>query len=133
MRAHRSTHMSDDGDGEVHDEDEDGEEDDDDDDDEDEDEDADDSKTGKHSAPAQSKRTWTCHKSHFVWKFNGKMPDTPENTSIKHRAFILTLFGEKRYGKEYRTLVLLRFRSIILALTVCIYIYIHNTCVYICI
>ena len=36
--------------------------------------------------PAQSKRTWTFHKSHFVWKFTRKMPDTPETTSIKHRA-----------------------------------------------
>ena len=25
--------------------------------------------------PAQSKCTWTCHKSHFVWKFTAKMPD----------------------------------------------------------
>ena len=24
--------------------------------------------------PDQSKRTWTFHKSHFVWKFKGKMP-----------------------------------------------------------
>ena len=22
----------------------------------------------------RKKRTWTCHKSHFVWKFTGKMP-----------------------------------------------------------
>ena len=25
--------------------------------------------------PAQSKFTWTCHKSHFTQKFIGKMPD----------------------------------------------------------
>ena len=23
----------------------------------------------------RKKRTWTCHKSHFVWKFTGKMPE----------------------------------------------------------
>ena len=35
-----------------------------------------DPKTGKHTVcePAQSKHTWTCHKSHFVLKFTGKMP-----------------------------------------------------------
>ena len=32
---------------------------------------------GKHTLcePAQSKCTWTWYKSHFVWKFKGKMPD----------------------------------------------------------
>ena len=25
--------------------------------------------------PTQSKCTWTFHKSHFVWKFTGKVPD----------------------------------------------------------
>ena len=36
-----------------------------------------DPKTGKDSLcePAQSKCTWTWYKSHFVWKFTGKMPD----------------------------------------------------------
>ena len=38
-------------------------------------------------APAQSRRTWTLHKRHFAWKFTGKMPDPPVNTSIEHRAF----------------------------------------------
>ena len=35
----------------------------------------------------QSKRTWTFHKSHFVWKFTGKMPHPHPPTSSKHRAF----------------------------------------------
>ena len=38
--------------------------------------------------PAQSKRTWTLHKSHFVSKFQGKMPET---TPIKHQALTLTV------------------------------------------
>ena len=56
-------------------------------------------------APAQSKRTWTFHKSHFAWKLTGKMPDPPvNNTSSEHRAFypyrknpfsVGTLFGEQ--------------------------------------
>ena len=35
-----------------------------------------DPKTGKHTVgePAQSKGTWTFHKSHFAQKFTGKMP-----------------------------------------------------------
>ena len=41
--------------------------------------------------PAQSKCAWTFHKSHFVWKFRGKMPDAYENTSIKHRALTVTV------------------------------------------
>ena len=41
--------------------------------------------------PAQSKRTWTFHKSHFVWKFAGKMPHASPTTSIKHRALTLTV------------------------------------------
>ena len=36
-----------------------------------------------------SLRSWnatcTCHKSHFVWKFTGKMPHTSPTSSIKHR------------------------------------------------
>ena len=32
--------------------------------------------------PAQLKRTWTCHKSHVVWKFTGKMPDPNSGASI---------------------------------------------------
>ena len=49
--------------------------------------------TGKHTwcEPAQSKSTWTFHKSQFVWKFTGKLPDAPETTSIKHRAFTATV------------------------------------------
>ena len=41
--------------------------------------------------PAQSKRTWTFEKSHFVWKCTGKMPDPFENTSIKHWTLTLTI------------------------------------------
>ena len=41
--------------------------------------------------PAQSKCTWTFHKSHFVWKFTGKMPDANDTTSIEHRALTPTV------------------------------------------
>ena len=41
--------------------------------------------------PAQSKCTWTFHKSHFVWNFTGKMRHAPATTSIKHRALTLTV------------------------------------------
>ena len=41
--------------------------------------------------PAQSKCTWTFHKSHFVWKFTRKIPDATETTSIEHRALTLTV------------------------------------------
>ena len=36
-----------------------------------------DPKTGKHTLrePAQSKCTWTFHKSRFAWIFAGKVPD----------------------------------------------------------
>ena len=64
---------------------------------------------GSLCAPAQSKRTWTFHKSNFVWKFYIKMPHTTPPTSIKPRAFytyhknlfsVATLFGEKsKVGK----------------------------------
>ena len=33
--------------------------------------------------PAQSKRAWTFHKSHFVPKFTGKMPDPNPGTSFR--------------------------------------------------
>ena len=46
--------------------------------------------------PAQSKRTWTCHKSRFVWKFTGEMPDEYENTLIKHRALTVTVRTPQR-------------------------------------
>ena len=69
-----------------------------------------DTKTGKHTLPepAQSKRTWTFEKSHFVRKFTGKMPHAPATTSIKHlnpyhkNPFsVATLFGEKiRAGRK---------------------------------
>ena len=35
--------------------------------------------------PAQSKCTWTCHRSHFMRKFTGKMPEPRLSTPIKHR------------------------------------------------
>ena len=44
--------------------------------------------------PAQLKCTWTFHKSHFARKFTGKMPDTPDSpdtTSIEHRALTVTI------------------------------------------
>ena len=80
-----------------------------------------DSKTGKHTLcePAQAKRTWACHKSHFVeiyrknaarpfrarhfvrarnltiamfcGNLQDKMPHTTLPTSIEHRAFSLLL------------------------------------------
>ena len=52
-----------------------------------------DPKTGKHTLcePAQSKHTWTFHKSHCVQKNTGKMPDTPATTSINHRALTVTV------------------------------------------
>ena len=54
--------------------------------------------------PAQSKCTWTFHKSQFMWKFTGKMLDAPETTSIKHRALTLTVrtpqCGHTVWGKK---------------------------------
>ena len=44
--------------------------------------------------PAQSKCTWTCHQSQFIRKFLWKMPDAPDTTSNKHRAW--TLFVKNR-------------------------------------
>ena len=41
--------------------------------------------------PAQSTCTWTCHKSHFVWKFTGKMPDATATTSNEPRALTITV------------------------------------------
>ena len=55
--------------------------------------------------PAQSKRTWTFHKSHFVWKFTGKnaapasahLDQTPGlNTHRKNPFSAATLFGVKK-------------------------------------
>ena len=54
-----------------------------------------DPKTGKHMLcePAQSRRTWTCHKSRFVEIYRNprKMLQTTLTTSIKHRALTLTV------------------------------------------
>ena len=42
--------------------------------------------------PAQSKRTWTFNKKHFVWKFIRKMQHTiPSMSIIQHRAFALPI------------------------------------------
>ena len=54
--------------------------------------------------PAQSKCTSTCHKSHTIRKFTGKMPQTRVSTQIRHRPLHLPeeplsvdkLFGESR-------------------------------------
>ena len=40
---------------------------------------------------AQSKCTWTFHKSHFVWKFEGQMPDAPDTTSFEHQALTIAV------------------------------------------
>ena len=57
--------------------------------------------------PAQSKCTWTFHKSHFVWKFIGKMPNAPDTPWIEHRAFTLTVriprCGHTVWGKMVMT------------------------------
>ena len=64
-----------------------------------------DPKTGKHTLcePAQSKRAWTFHKSHFVWKFTEKnaahagyhLDQTPGlNPHRKNPFSVATLFGE---------------------------------------
>ena len=45
--------------------------------------------------PAQSKRTWTCHKSHFVWKITGEMGYATaghiDTTSNEHPALTLAV------------------------------------------
>ena len=41
--------------------------------------------------PPQSKCTWTCHKSHFMWQFTRTWPDTDHTTSIKHRTLTVTV------------------------------------------
>ena len=42
------------------------------------------SQDGKHTLRelARSKCTWTCHKSHLVWKLTGKMPDPNPATYV---------------------------------------------------
>ena len=39
----------------------------------------------------KEKCTRTLHKSNFVWKFKGKMPDPPAPTLIEHRVLTLTV------------------------------------------
>ena len=55
--------------------------------------------------PAQSKCVWTFHKSHFVWKFAGKMLDAKDTTSIEHRASTVAVrtpqCGHTVWGKTY--------------------------------
>ena len=43
-----------------------------------------DPKTGKQTLcePVQSKCTWTLDKSHFAWKFTGKVPDANPATLV---------------------------------------------------
>ena len=42
------------------------------------------SQTGKHTLceRSQSKATWTCQKSHYVWKFKGKLPGPNPGTPV---------------------------------------------------
>ena len=49
------------------------------------------SRSGTHTLcePAQSKCTSTCHKSHFIRKFTGKMAGPRWSTLIKHRPLLL--------------------------------------------
>ena len=37
------------------------------------------------------KSTWIFHKTNFVWKLGGKMPNAPAATSMEHRAFTLAI------------------------------------------
>ena len=41
--------------------------------------------------PAQSKCTSTCHKSHAIRKFTGKMPQTRVSTQTRHRPLHLPM------------------------------------------
>ena len=41
--------------------------------------------------PAQSKCTWTCHKTHFVRKFTGKMPNASDTTLIEHQPLTVSV------------------------------------------
>ena len=59
--------------------------------------------------PAQSKRVSRFHRSHFMQKFTGKMPQTRVSTLIKHRPLLLTqeplsvdtLCGEKAFSRVW--------------------------------
>ena len=58
---------------------------------------------GAHTyEPAQPKRTWTCHKSRFVWKCTGKMPDpaVEMHMDISQEPFFAVI-----YRKKCRTLL----------------------------
>ena len=54
--------------------------------------------------PAHSKCTWAFHKSHFVRKFTGKMPDATDTMLLKQRALTLTVrtsqCGHTVWGKK---------------------------------
>ena len=72
--------------------------------------------------PAQSKCTWTFHKSHSMRKFTGNWPDTGGTTWNEHRALtptvknpfgVATLFGGKRiYINTVTYVVFRRFRAL---------------------
>ena len=61
-----------------------------------------DPKTGRDTLcrPAKSKCTWTFHKSHFVWKFTGKMPDPNPGTS-----FYASLRSQNAHGHFTRAIL----------------------------
>ena len=73
-----------------------------------------DPKTGKHTLcePVQSKCTRAFHKSHFVWKFRGKIPDAPETTSIKHRALTPTVRTPECDHTAWGTMIMMGNRGI---------------------
>ena len=62
-----------------------------------------DPKTRKHTLcePAQSKRTWTFHKSHFVWKLTAKMPDPNPATHV----FCASLCSRNAHGQVTRAIL----------------------------
>ena len=57
--------------------------------------------------PAKSKCTWTYHRTHFVQKFTGKMPDASDTTSIEHRPLTVAArtpqCGHSVWGKKKDT------------------------------
>jgi hypothetical protein len=61
-----------------------------------------DPKTGKHTLceHALATRAWTFHKSHFVWKFTGRMAGTPPGTS-----FCGSLRGRNAHGQSTRAIL----------------------------
>ena len=49
----------------------------------------------------RKKRTWTCHKSHFVWKFTGKMP----HTTFQGPHFVWKFTGKNAHGHCTRAIL----------------------------